>query len=290
MKKNNQKSFQELIIILQRFWKNQGCAIIQPLDIEIGAGTYHPITYLTSLKQKNISLAYVQPSRRPNDGRYAKSLNKLQKHYQFQVIIKPSKNNIQKIYLKSLKKIGFHFQNNEIQFIEDNWENPTLGAWGVGWEVQLNGMEITQFTYFQQIGGIKCNPIITEITYGLERIAMIIQNTENIFDIIWSRNQKKYITYGELHKQNEIEQSKYNFEYSNIEILLKRFEEYEKETKFLLSLQKPLIFPAYESAIKASHIFNLLDSRKIFSEDERRSYISKIQHLTRKIAKKYIIS
>lgn len=288
MKKFNSNTFQELIFKLQVFWKKLGYTIIQPLDIEVGAATSHPITYLKTLNSKNISVAYVQGCRRPSDGRYANNSNRLQHYYQFQVITKPSSNKLQELYLKSLESLGLNLKENDIQFIEDNWESPSLGAWGVGWEIRLNGMEITQFTYFQQIGGFNCKPTISEISYGLERIAMQIQNVENIYDIIWSENKKTKITYGDLFYQNEIEQSSYNFKYSNTNILLKQFNEYEKEIIYLLSLKKPLSLVAYEKALKAIHIFNLLEAKKVISFTERQNYILRINKLTKKIAKIFL--
>lgn len=288
MKKSNPKTFQELIFALQIFWKKLGYTIFQPLDIEIGAATAHPVTYLKTLKFKNISAAYIQGCRRPADGRYAINSNRLQYYYQFQVITKPSSDKLRNIYLNSLKKIGLNLKKNDIQFIEDNWESPTLGAWGIGWEVRLNGIEITQFTYFQQIGGLECKPSITEISYGLERIAMQIQNIDNIYNLIWSNGKNGKITYGDIYYQNEVEQSYYNFQYTNINTLFNRFVECEKEILYLLSLKKPLPLVAYEQALKAIHIFNLLEARKVISITERQNYILRINTLTKKIAKSYI--
>lgn len=289
MKKKNFHSFQELIFILENYWKKQGYMIFQPLDIEIGAATLHPITYLKTINSKKIAVAYVQPCRRPNDGRYGQNINKMQQYYQFQVITKPSSNKLQNLYLKSLEILGLDLMNQDIKFIEDNWENPTFGAWGIGWEIWLNGMEITQFTYFQKIGGIECKPNITEISYGLERIAMYIQNKNNVYEIIWSNSKSGKITYGDIYYENEIEKSKYNFKYINTKLLFTNFEEYEKEAKRLLYLNTPLPLISYEYALKAAHIFNLLDAKKLISHNERQNYIIRIQKMTKKIVKTYIL-
>ncbi|MCW5197634.1 glycine--tRNA ligase subunit alpha [Buchnera aphidicola] len=288
MQKNKKKTFCEIILSLQKFWENQGCTIIQPLDIQIGAGTFHHKTFFSCLEKKPISYAYTQASRRPTDGRSGKNKNRLQHYYQFQVIIKPAPKNIQEIYLKSLSKLNIKIFNNDLKFIEDNWENPTLGASGIGWEIWLNGIEITQFTYFQQIGSINCKPISVEITYGLERLAMHIQNLNNIYKIIWSRHEKKKISYKNLFYRNEIENSKYNFNYSNEKFLLKNFKLYFLESKRLLYLNKPLLIPAYECILQAIHCFNLLDAKKIISSTERQNYIFKIRNITKKIAISYI--
>ncbi|CAL1329386.1 glycine--tRNA ligase subunit alpha [Candidatus Providencia siddallii] len=288
MFKFDKKTFQGLILTLQNYWIKQGCTIIQSLDIEVGAGTSHPITCLNSLGPEPIAVAYVQVSRRPSDGRYGGNPNRLQQYYQFQVVIKPSFDNIQNLYIDSLKKIGIDLNVHDICFLEDNWENPTLGAWGIGWEVLLNGMEITQFTYFQQMCGIECKPISGEITYGLERIAMCIQKVDNIYDIVWSDGVFGKITYGDIHYHNEVEQSCYNFEHTNVDFLFKSFDEYEKEVKYLLFLKKPLLFPAYERVLKASHIFNLLDARKVFSITERKHYILRIRNLSKNIGELYL--
>lgn len=284
---NNTKTLQGLIRILTQYWEDYGCIIIQPLDIEIGAATSHPITFFRALGPKPIAAAYTQMSRRPSDSRYAKNPNRLQQYYQFQVIIKPSPNNMFSLYLNSLKKIGINYKNNDIRLIEDNWENPTLGAYGLGWEIWLNGMEITQFTYFQKIGGLECNPITGEITYGLERLSLFLQNIKNIYDIVWCNNFSNKITYRDLYYQNELEQSIYNYEYIDINFLFITFNQYEKEINFLLNLNQPLTFPAYERVLKLIHIFNLLDSKKSISVTERKNYILRIQKLSQMIAEIY---
>ncbi|WP_367670518.1 glycine--tRNA ligase subunit alpha [Sodalis-like secondary symbiont of Drepanosiphum platanoidis] len=286
-KKNNTKTFQGLIFTLKKYWEKNGCSIIQPLDMEVGAGTSHPMTFFKALGSKPISIAYVQPSRRPTDGRYGKSPNRLQKYYQFQVIIKPSPNFMQNLYLKSLKKIGINLKNNDISFLEDNWDNPTLGAWGLGWEVRLNGMEISQLTYFQKIGGLNCNPITGEITYGLERLSMHLQKKDNVYDIVWNNNIFGKITYKSFSLQNELEQSIYNFEYIDTKFLFKSFEKLIKQSKKMLSFNTPLIFPSYEIILKVIHIFNILDARQSFSFTERQSYILRIRNITKIIAKTY---
>ncbi|BGI51060.1 MAG: glycine--tRNA ligase subunit alpha [Arsenophonus endosymbiont of Ceratovacuna japonica] len=287
MKKFDTKTFQGLILTLQDYWSYKGCTIIQPIDMEVGAGTSHPMTCLRALGPEPIAIAYVQPSRRPTDGRYGKNPNRLQRYYQFQVIIKPSVDNIQELYLSSLQILGLDLTINDIKFIEDNWENPTLGAWGLGWEVWLNGMEITQFTYFQQVGCMECKPITGEITYGLERLAMYIQGVDNVYDLLWSNGPLGNTTYGDIYHQNEVEQSIYNFEYANIDFLFKCFIEYEKEAQYLLSLKKPLSLPAYECILKATHIFNILDARKSISVTERQNYIFRIRTLTKSVAISY---
>ncbi|MFI4818980.1 MAG: glycine--tRNA ligase subunit alpha [Enterobacterales bacterium] len=287
MKKNKKKTFQDLILSLQNFWINHGCILIQPIDIEVGAGTSHPITYLKSIGPEPISAIYIQSTRRPSDGRYGKNTNRLNNYYQLQVIIKPSLNNIKDIYLESLLYVGLNLNINDLIFVEDNWENPTLGAWGIGWEVLLNGIEITQFTYFQQVGSFKCNPILVEITYGLERLCMNIQNVNNIYKLIWSYGLSGKITYGDLFYQNEIEISKYNFEYSNIKFILNNFKKYKKESEKLINKKHPLIIPSYELALKAIHNFNLLDARNILSLYERKRYILEIKNLTKSIAESY---
>ncbi|WWO97811.1 MAG: glycine--tRNA ligase subunit alpha [Candidatus Dasytiphilus stammeri] len=289
MKECPATSFQELILLLQNYWSAQGCILMQPLDLEVGAGTSHPITCLWAIGPEPISAAYVQASRRPNDGRYGKNPNKLQHFYQFQVIIKPSPNNIQDLYLNSLYSLGIDPKINDIRFIEDNWANPTLGAWGIGWEVWINGMEISQFTYFQQVACIECKPVMTEITYGLERLAMYLQHIDNIYDIIWARdkNGNTTSTYGELFYQNEFEQSIYNFEQADINLLLIWFNQYEKEAERLLNLENPLPVPAYELLLKAAHSFNLLESRKVISTTERQQYILRIRKLTKMVMTVY---
>jgi len=281
------KTFQGLILKLQDYWMRQGCIIFQPIDIEVGAGTLHPITFLRSIGPEPISVAYIQPSRRPTDGRYGKNSNRLQRYYQFQVIIKPSPDNIQELYLNSLVELGLNLRINDVRFIEDNWENVILGAFGLGWEVWLNGMEITQFTYFQQVGGLECKPITGEITYGLERLAIYIQNIDSVYDILWSDNPAKKMTYGEIYHQNEVEQSYFNFKYADICFLFKSFEKYEEETKYLLSLKTPLPLPAYERILKAVHIFNLLEARKAISVTERQYYILRVRKLTKLVAESY---
>lgn len=277
----------DLIEKLKKFWSKYGCIIIQPIDIPVGAGTFHQCTFFRSIDPKPLRMAYLQHSRRPTDGRYGNNPNRLQQYYQFQVIMKPAPHNIQKIYLKSLNEINIDIQLNDIRFIEDDWENPTLGAWGIGWEVWLNGIEITQFTYFQKMGSLKCNPISVEITYGLERIAMNIQNKNNIYDIIWDQNKKFTIYYKDLFQNNEIQQSLYNFQNSNIEILKILFNQHLFEAKRLISLKNPLIIPSYEHILYATHNFNLLDSRQIISSTERQKYILNIRSIITKIAKKY---
>lgn len=287
MSKFTEISFQAMIIVLQSYWARYGCTIIQSLDMEVGAGTSHPITFLRSLGPKPIAAAYVQPSRRPTDGRYGKNPNRLQHYYQFQVVIKPSPENMQELYLCSLKELGVDLTNNDIRFVEDNWENPTLGAWGLGWEVWINGMEVTQLTYFQQIGGMDCNPVTGEITYGLERIAMYLQNTNSVYDLVWNDGPLGTVTYSEILLQNEVEQSTYNFEYADIDLLFSCFDQYEKESKRLIELQNPLPLPAYECILKAAHSFNLLDARKAISVTERQRYIMRICNQTKAIAKVY---
>jgi glycyl-tRNA synthetase alpha chain len=284
---SNQKfyTFQELILRLQDYWAQQGCAILQPLDLEVGAGTFHPATFLKAIGPEPWMAAYVQPSRRPTDGRYGENPNRGQHYYQFQVILKPSPDNIQALYLNSLKYIGVDPLVNDIRFVEDNWESPTLGAWGLGWEVWQNGMEVTQFTYFQQVGGLSCNPVCGELTYGLERIAMAMQGVDSMYDLIWTKNKHGILTYGDVFLQNEKEMSAYNFEYANIDFLFNAFTHYEQSCETLLKANLPL--PAYEMAIKASHTFNLLDARHAISVTERQRYILKIRTLTRQVAEIY---
>ena len=274
-------TFQEIILTLQRYWSNQGCVLLQPYDMEMGAGTFHPATFLRALGPEPWKSAYTQPSRRPKDGRYGNNPNRLQHYYQFQVVMKPSPNNIQDLYLDSLRELKIDLAINDIRFVEDDWESPTLGSWGLGWEVWLNGMEVTQFTYFQQVGGLDCKPVLGEITYGLERLAMNLQGVENVFDLIWADG----VTYGDVYHQNEVEQSKYNFEQSNITFLLEQFIVYESEAKRLLELSLPL--PSYEQVLKCSHTFNLLDARGAISVTERAAYIGRIRTLARLVAKAY---
>ncbi|MEI4220136.1 MAG: glycine--tRNA ligase subunit alpha [Candidatus Dasytiphilus stammeri] len=291
MKYHSYYTFQSIILSLQYYWNSQGCILSQPIDLEIGAGTSHPITCLWASGSEPVSAAYVQSCRRPTDGRYADNPNRLQHFYQFQVVIKPSPSNIQELYLHSLLSLGIDLVNNDVRFIEDNWENPTLGACGIGWEVWLNGMEITQFTYFQKMGGLECKPVMGEITYGLERLAMHLQRVDNIYDIRWhSDDNNKSYTYGDLFYQNEIEQCAYNFEYADINFLIKDFEQYEKEVQKLLSLNPPLSLPAYELVLKASHNFNLLEARKSLSVTERQQYILRLQNLTKAVIMAYVKS
>jgi len=277
-------TFQDIILNLQKYWAEQGCAIIQPYDMEVGAGTSHTATFLRALGPEPWKTAYVQPSRRPKDGRYGENPNRLQHYYQFQVLLKPSPDNIVDLYIGSLENLGFDLKENDIRLVEDNWENPTLGAWGLGWEVWLNGMEITQFTYFQQVGGISCKPISGEITYGLERLAMYIQNVDNVFDIQWTKDLK----YGDVFLQNEIEQSAYNFEHSDAEFLLNAFTSHVKQATNLVS--KSLALPAYEQVLKAAHTFNLLDARGVISVTERADFIAKIRKISREVATSYLES
>ena len=273
---------QEIIFALERFWADQGCIIEQPYDIEVGAGTFHPATFFRVLGPEPWQVAYVQPSRRPTDGRYGQNPNRLQHYYQYQVILKPSPLEVQELYLKSLEKLGIILKEHDIRFVEDDWESPTLGAWGLGWEVWLDGMEITQFTYFQQVGGFDLSPISAEITYGLERIAMYLQEIDNLFDIRWAPG----ITYGDLHFQEEVEGSKYNFELANVKMLLQLFQFFEKESENLL--KTGLVLPGYEYCLKCSHIFNLLDARGAISVAERTQYIARVRHLAHMSAEKYL--
>jgi glycyl-tRNA synthetase alpha chain len=279
-----QLTFQDIILKLQNYWANQGCAILQPYDMEVGAGTSHTATFLRALGPEPWKATYVQPSRRPKDGRYGKNPNRLQHYYQLQVVLKPSPLDILELYLGSLKALGFNLKENDIRFVEDDWENPTLGAWGLGWEVWLNGMEITQFTYFQQVGGIDCKPITGEITYGLERLAMYIQGVDNVYDLIWTDNLK----YGDVFLQNEIEQSAYNFEHSDADFLFQAFTAHEKEANHLMT--ERLALPAYEQVLKAAHSFNLLDARGSISITERAEYIGRIRNLARNVANSYVQS
>jgi len=274
-------TFQELILALQEYWANQGCVLQQPYDMEVGAGTFHPATFLRAIGPEPWSAAYVQPCRRPTDGRYGENPNRLQHYYQFQVVIKPSPLNIQDLYLNSLKMLGIDPLVHDIRFVEDNWESPTLGAWGLGWEVWLNGMEITQFTYFQQVGGLECKPVSGEITYGLERIAMYLQNVESVYDLIWTKN----VTYGDVFHQNEVEMSAYNFEHAPVDDLFNFFDTYEQESHALIEKDLPL--PAYEMMLKTSHTFNLLDARHAISVTERQRYILRIRTLARAVAQAY---
>ncbi|QIR16052.1 glycine--tRNA ligase subunit alpha [Shewanella aestuarii] len=285
--KHDVKTFQGFILTLQEYWAQQGCAIVQPLDMEVGAGTFHPQTFLRSLGPEPMSSAYVQPSRRPTDGRYGDNPNRLQHYYQFQVVLKPSPDNIQELYLGSLEALGIDTQVHDIRFVEDNWESPTLGAWGLGWEIWLNGMEVTQFTYFQQVGGLECSPVTGEITYGLERLAMYIQEVDSVYDLVWTDGPMGRVTYGDIFHQNEVEQSTYNFEHANVEVLFKQFEDCEKACQHLLGLEKPLPLPAYEQVMKASHAFNLLDARHAISVTERQRYILRVRTMAKAVAESY---
>lgn len=283
-------TFQDLIFTLQTFWAKQGCVIVQPLDMEVGAGTFHPSTFLRAIGPEPWNAAYVQPSRRPTDGRYGENPNRLQHYYQFQVLMKPSPPDIQNLYLESLKLLGFDPLVHDIRFVEDNWESPTLGAWGLGWEVWLNGMEVTQFTYFQQVGGLECKPVAGEITYGLERLAMYIQKVESVYDLVWSKHVGKdgsvrTVTYGDVYHQNEVEQSAYNFEHADTAALFKRFDVAEAECKHLIENNLPL--PAYERVLQASHSFNMLDARSAISVTERQGYILRVRTLARLCAEAY---
>jgi glycyl-tRNA synthetase alpha chain len=277
-------TFQELIFNLQQYWASQGCVIIQPYDQEVGAGTSHTATFLRAIGPEPWKAAYVQPSRRPKDGRYGENPNRLQHYYQFQVVLKPSPENIVDLYIESIRSLGFDLNKNDLRLVEDNWENPTLGAWGLGWEVWLNGMEITQFTYFQQVGGISCKPITGEITYGLERLAMYIQGVDNVFDLQWNDTT----TYRDVFLQNEKEQSAYNFEHSNVEFLQTAFSSHEEQAKYLV--EQKLALPAYEQVLKAAHTFNLLDARGVISVTQRASYIGKIRNISRLVADSYLNS
>jgi glycyl-tRNA synthetase alpha chain len=278
--------FQNIIFNLQSFWAKKGCTIVHPYDTEKGAGTMSPHTFLKALGPDKWNVAYVEPSRRPTDGRYAENPNRLQHYFQFQVILKPSPLNVQDLYIQSLECIGINPAEHDIRFVEDNWESPTLGAWGVGWEVWLNGMEITQFTYFQQCGGFDVNPISVEITYGIERIAMFIQKKKSVFDIVWQNLENETITYSDIYKQSEIESCHYNFEAANTETLFNLFNLYEKESENIIS--KNLVIPAYDYCLKCSHVFNLLDARGSISVTERMAYILRIRKLARACAKAYI--
>ena len=281
----NSKTFQGLILQLQDYWSRQGCVIVQPLDLEVGAGTFHPMTFLRSIGPEPISSAYVQPCRRPTDGRYGENPNRLQHYYQFQVMLKPSPKNIQELYLNSLKELGIDPLVHDIRFVEDNWESPTLGAWGLGWEIWLNGMEITQFTYFQQVGGLECAPVTGEITYGLERLAMYIQNVDSIYDLVWTDGPLGTVYYRDIFHQNEVEQSTYNFEHADVDALFKQFDQCEKDSEKLIEANLPL--PAYEQVMKASHAFNLLDARHAISVTERQRYILRVRSLSKAVAETY---
>ena len=278
-------TFQGLIFALQQYWADQGCVILQPYDMEMGAGTFHSATFLRAIGPEPWNCAYVQPSRRPTDGRYGENPNRLQHYYQFQVILKPSPLNIQDLYLNSLKMLGIDPLVHDIRFVEDNWESPTLGAWGLGWEIWLNGMEVTQFTYFQQVGGLDCRPVTGEITYGLERIAMYLQSVESVYDLVWTNGPDGPVTYGDVFHQNEVEQSTYNFEHANVDALFSWFDTCESESQKLIELGLPL--PAYEQVLKASHTFNLLDARQAISVTERQRFILRVRTLSRAVAQAY---
>jgi len=275
---NKKTCFQNLILSLQNFWAEKGCVILQPYDMEVGAGTFHPATTLRTLGPKPWKAAYVQPSRRPVDGRYGENPNRLQHYYQFQVVLKPSPDNSQDLYLESLKHLGIDTDLHDIRFVEDDWESPTLGAWGLGWEVWLDGMEVTQFTYFQQVGGIECDPVSVELTYGLERLAMYIQGVENVYDLDYNGEG---VSYGDVFLQNEREQSAFNFEHSNTDILFQHFRDSETQCQHLLTLDKPLALPAYEQCVRASHTFNLLDARGVISVTERAAYIGRVRAMAK---------
>ena len=274
-------TFQQLILRLNQFWDRQGCVLLQPYDMEVGAGTFHTATFLRAIGPEPWHAAYVQPSRRPKDGRYGENPNRLQHYYQYQVVLKPSPADIQERYLESLVSLGVDPKQHDIRFVEDDWESPTLGAWGLGWEVWLDGMEITQFTYFQEVGSLACKPVLGEITYGLERLAMYLQGKESVFDLVWVDG----IRYGDVYHQNEVEQSRYNFELSNTEMLFRHFSDFESEAKRLIEAQ--CVLPAYEMVLKSSHAFNLLDARGAISVTERAAYIARVRALARAVAQAY---
>ena len=274
-------SFQNLILKLQNYWADKGCAIIQPFDMEVGAGTFHPATFLRAIGPEPWKAAYVQPSRRPGDGRYGENPNRLQHYYQFQVLLKPSPSDIQDLYLASLTAIGIDLKIHDVRFVEDNWESPTLGAWGLGWEVWLDGMEVSQFTYFQQVGGLACKPISGELTYGLERLSMHLQDVDSVFDLTWTKD----LSYGDVYHQNEVEQSKYNFEIADTDVLFRQFDEAESMNVKLIEKELPL--PAYEQVMKASHLFNLLDARHAISVTDRARFIRRVRSMSQKVAQTY---
>ena len=278
-------TFQDIILTLQQFWAKEGCVLLQPLDMEVGAGTFHPATFLRAIGPEPWSAAYVQPSRRPTDGRYGENPNRVQHYYQFQVVLKPSPLDIQDKYLDSLRALGVDPLVDDIRFVEDNWESPTLGAWGLGWEVWQNGMEVSQFTYFQQVGGLVCKPVTGELTYGLERLAMYVLGVDTMLDIPWCTTSFGVVTYGDVFLQNEVEMSAYNFEHADVEMLLQHFDAFEHQAERLIELQLPL--PAYEMLLKASHAFNVLDARHAISVTERQRYILRMRQLSRAIAKAY---
>lgn len=275
------QTFQQIILTLNQFWDRQGCALLQPYDMEVGAGTFHTATFLRAIGPEPWKAAFVQPSRRPKDGRYGDNPNRLQHYYQYQVVLKPSPANIQELYLDSLRALGIDPKVHDIRFVEDDWESPTLGAWGLGWEVWLDGMEVTQFTYFQEVGSLSCKPVLGEITYGLERLAMYLQGVESVFDLTWTPG----VTYRDVYHQNEVEQSRYNFELSDVDMLFRHFGEYEQEAKRLIEAQ--CVLPGYEMVMKASHTFNLLDARGAISVTERAAYIGRVRTLSRAVAQAY---
>ena len=281
------QTFQQIILTLNQFWDRQGCALLQPYDMEVGAGTFHTATFLRAIGPEPWKAAFVQPSRRPKDGRYGDNPNRLQHYYQYQVVLKPSPANIQELYLDSLRALGIDPKVHDIRFVEDDWESPTLGAWGLGWEVWLDGMEVTQFTYFQEVGSLSCKPVLGEITYGLERLAMYLQDVESVFDLVWTRNADGTpgVTYRDVYHQNEVEQSRYNFELSDVDMLFRHFGEYEQEAKRLIEAQ--CVLPGYEMVMKASHTFNLLDARGAISVTERAAYIGRVRTLSRAVAQAY---
>ena len=274
-------SFQNLILKLQSFWASKGCTLLQPFDMEMGAGTFHPATFLRAIGPEHWKAAYVQPSRRPTDGRYGENPNRLGHYYQFQVLLKPSPKNIQDLYLESLTEIGIDLTMHDVRFVEDNWESPTLGAWGLGWEIWLNGMEVSQFTYFQQIGGLPCKPVSGELTYGLERLAMYLQGVDSVFDLVWVEG----VSYGDVFHQNEVEQSKYNFEIADTDVLFRQFDEAEVMNEKLI--EESLPYPAYEQVMKASHFFNLLDARHAISVTDRARFIRRVRAMSQKVAQAY---
>jgi glycyl-tRNA synthetase alpha chain len=282
------RTFQDLILSLQRYWAERGCVVLQPYDMEVGAGTFHTATFLRAVGPEPWSAAYVQPSRRPTDGRYGDNPFRLQHYYQFQVVIKPSPDDFIDLYLGSLRAVGIDSRVHDVRFVEDNWESPTLGAWGLGWEVWLNGMEVTQFTYFQQVGGLDCRPVMGEITYGLERLAMYLQGVESVFDLVWTDGPLGRVTYGDVYHQNEVEQSKFNFEFADVDELFRQFDANERECLALLVAK--LALPAYERMLKTSHTFNLLDARKAISVTERQRYILRVRTLARAVAEAYYAS
>jgi glycyl-tRNA synthetase alpha chain len=282
-------TFQQLILKLNAFWDRHGCALLQPYDMEVGAGTFHTATFLRAIGPEPWKAAYVQPSRRPKDGRYGENPNRLQHYYQYQVVLKPSPDDIQELYLQSLQELGINPKEHDIRFVEDDWESPTLGAWGLGWEVWLDGMEVTQFTYFQEVGSLACKPVLGEITYGLERLAMYLQGKESVFDLVWTEGAgtqaSRPILYRDVYHQNEVEQSRYNFELSNTEMLFRHFSDFEAEAKKLIETQ--CVLPGYEMVLKASHTFNLLDARGAISVTERAAYIGRVRVLARAVAQAY---